>query len=90
MKIGNEKKMFMVKDFLSNFLIKNKYSNKLGCKVFSYITNSNQSFLVSSVANFKEINLINFHNIFIGKNRISNIKALKYVENGISFRGLDV
>ena len=87
-KIGNDKNI--INDFLFSVLIKNQNFEKIE-NVYVYQTN-NSSRKINEICSKKSsnIDLINISNLFDSSINISLFETMKYVENGISFRGLDV
>ena len=89
-KIGDNKTLDELSKFLYSILIKNKDS-KIFNNVYTYQTNNNNT-LIKKISSMKDSNikLFDISKIFVKEINLSSIKCSKYVENGISFRGLDV
>ena len=59
--------------------------------IFIYQTNNNDKLIKNILSNnFSNVQLFDIVKLFDSTSSVKSIKSSKFVENGVSFRGLDV
>ena len=88
-KIGDPNIISKMNDLLNSVLIKNKKPTLNN--IFIYQTNNNDKLIKNILSNnFSNVQLFDIVKLFDSTSSVKSIKSSKFVENGVSFRGLDV
>jgi len=89
-KIGDNHIVSEMHNLLTSLLINNNKNTSFS-KIFIYQTSNSEKNIKSILSSeIENIELFNIVNLFDSKAIFQPIKSSKYVENGISFRGIDV
>ena len=90
LKIGSNEMLNKMSDFLNSVLIENKVQRIFSNVYVYHTTNSNSAIKKILSINDSNIKLFEMTHVFDKGSSLSSFKCNNYVENGISFRGLDV